>query len=104
MPIFSPARISEKLGLRFPMENTPIPAPLREKQPRLKLDREDYEMMRERVLRRDSWRCQECGAFENLHVHHMKPRSQLGGDTMDNLITLCADCHGKYHGWARKFL
>jgi 5-methylcytosine-specific restriction endonuclease McrA len=47
--------------------------------------------MRERVLRRDSWRCQECGSIENLHVHHMKPRSELGGDEMDNLITLCAN-------------
>jgi 5-methylcytosine-specific restriction endonuclease McrA len=101
VPIFSPAQISEKLRLRFPLKVTPISAALRQKQPRLKLGRQDYNMMRERVLRRDSWRCQECGSMENLQVHHMKRRSQLGGDVMDNLITLCADCHGKCHGWAR---
>jgi predicted HNH restriction endonuclease len=28
----------------------------------------------------------------------MKRRSQLGGDVMSNLITLCANCHGKCHG------
>jgi len=84
------------------MKNTPISAALRQKQPRLKLAKEEYEMMGERVLRRDSWRCQGCGSMENLQVHHMRRRSQLGGDTMDNLITLCAECHGKYHGWARR--
>ena len=101
MLIFSPAQISEKLSLKFPMKNTPIRGLLHQKQPRIKLGAQDYDMMRERVLRRDSWRCQECGSMKNLHIHHMKRRSQLGGDTMDNLITLCADCHGKCHGWAR---
>ena len=101
MPIFSPAQISEKLSLRFAMQNRLLSASLRQKQPRLKLGRQEYDMMRERVLRRDSWRCQECGSMQNLHVHHMKRRSQLGGDEMNNLITLCADCHRKCHGWAR---
>jgi HNH endonuclease len=27
----------------------------------------------------------------NLQVHHMKPRSRLGGDVQENLITLCAE-------------
>ncbi|PYV78302.1 MAG: hypothetical protein DMG96_08335 [Acidobacteria bacterium] len=31
----------------------------------------------------------------------MQPRSQLGDDMMDNLITLCAGCHGKRHGARR---
>ena len=39
--------------------------------------------------------------MENLQVHHLKPRSKLGGDVMVNLITLCADCHGKCHGSVR---
>jgi 5-methylcytosine-specific restriction endonuclease McrA len=83
------------------MQTGPISPSLRQKQPRLKLTKEEYEIIRKRVLERDGWRCQECGSTQNLHVHHMKPRSQLGGDTMDNLITLCADCHGKCHGMAR---
>ena len=66
------------------MKNTPIPGLLHQKQPRIKLGAQDYDMMRERVLRRDSWRCQSCGSMKNLHIHHMKRRSQLGGDTMDN--------------------
>ncbi len=74
---------------------------VRQKQPRLKLDPEEYATVRRRVLERDSWRCQECGSMENLQVHHMKRRSQLGGDVMHNLITLCATCHAKCHGWGR---
>jgi 5-methylcytosine-specific restriction endonuclease McrA len=28
-----------------------------------------------------------------LHVHHIQKRSQIGGDTEENLITLCAHHH-----------
>jgi 5-methylcytosine-specific restriction endonuclease McrA len=71
---------------------------LRQKQPRLKLDPKEYTIVRKCVLERDGWRCQVCGSMKNLEVHHMKRRSQLGGDVMPNLITLCVDCHGKSHG------
>lgn len=70
---------------------------LRQKKPRIKLDSEAYIILRNKVLERDSWRCQECASAENLQVHHMKSRRELGGDTMTNLITLCAICHGKRH-------
>ncbi len=71
---------------------------LRQKRPRLKLDSKEYAIVRTRVLERDGWRCQECGSMEGLQVHHMKRRSQLGGDVIVNLITLCVGCHGKCHG------
>ncbi len=74
---------------------------LRQKRPRLKLDSKEYAIVRTRVLERDGWRCQQCGSTKGLEVHHMKPRSRLGGDVMDNLITLCVDCHGKCHGGRR---
>jgi 5-methylcytosine-specific restriction endonuclease McrA len=74
---------------------------LRQRQPRLELNPEEYRIVRNRVLERDGWRCQECGSMEGLEVHHMKPRSRRGGDVMHNLITLCASCHGKCHGWRR---
>jgi len=74
---------------------------LRQKQPRLELSPEEYIRLRMRVLERDGWRCQECGSMECLEVHHMKPRSQLGDDMIDNLIALCAGCHGKCHGGCR---
>jgi 5-methylcytosine-specific restriction endonuclease McrA len=71
---------------------------LRQKQPKFKLNSEGYSMVRKQVLQRDGWHCQDCGAARDLQVHHMKPRSQLAGDITQNLITLCATCHGKRHG------
>jgi 5-methylcytosine-specific restriction endonuclease McrA len=35
--------------------------------------------------------------MKDLQVHHMKPRSQLGGDVIQNLITLCVSCHQRRH-------
>jgi 5-methylcytosine-specific restriction endonuclease McrA len=72
---------------------------LRQKRPRIKLSPTEYLSLHNQVLERDRWRCQECGSLHNLQVHHLQPRSQLGNDTMTNLITLCALCHGRRHGW-----
>jgi 5-methylcytosine-specific restriction protein A len=71
--------------------------PVRQRQPRFKLNLEEYELLRRQVLERDGWRCQDCGAAKALQVHHLRARSQLGGDFMQNLITLCASCHAKRH-------
>ncbi len=74
------------------------PMHLPRRQPRLKLNPEEYDLVRKEVLERDGWRCQDCGAMKDLQVHHIKRRSQLGADVAQNLITLCASCHGKRHG------
>ena len=65
---------------------------------RLRLDPESYEALRQRVLRRDGWRCQLCGTLSNLEVHHKQFRSHSGHDSEDNLITLCSPCHSSVHG------
>ena len=53
---------------------------------------------REHALCRDKYTCQVCKAKNTrLEVHHIKYRSQGGTDDLDNLITLCADCHKKVH-------
>ena len=64
----------------------------------IKLALQDYEQLRQRVLRRDGWRCQFCGSRQNLEVHHQLFRSHSDKDNEDNLITLCAKCHGIVHG------
>ena len=56
-----------------------------------------YRDLRARVLRRDGWRCQMCGAASNLTVHHQQYRSHSGEDTEQNLITLCTGCHSAEH-------
>ena len=55
--------------------------------------------VREYVLFRDGHKCQCCkGKPKNnkLHVHHIESR-KTGGDAPNNLITLCSECHAKYH-------
>jgi 5-methylcytosine-specific restriction endonuclease McrA len=69
----------------------------RQKHPRVKLASDAYRALWTQVLRRDGWRCQQCGVLKNLQVHHIKPRSSMGDDTETNLITLCANCHREIH-------
>lgn len=42
--------------------------------------------------------CCACGDTEDLHNHHVYPKSLGGGDEDSNLITLCCSCHYKIHG------
>ena len=67
------------------------------KNPRLRLDANSYRALHRWVLERDGWRCQVCGSMQHLQVHHLKLRSQTGGDEEQNLITLCACCHELAH-------
>jgi ATP-dependent DNA helicase RecQ len=69
----------------------------RPKQPRLRLEPELYEQLRNEVLRRDGWRCQFCGTRSSLEIHHQEFRSQSGDDSEQNLITLCSGCHAAVH-------
>jgi len=64
----------------------------------IKLGRQVYRRLMKRVLERDGWRCQKCGALDNLQVHHQIKRSQQGDDALANLVTLCAYCHIAEHG------
>lgn len=57
----------------------------------------EYDRLKRYVLRRDKWRCRACGYRNNLSVHHVHYRSSGGGDTPENLATLCSDCHDAIH-------
>ncbi len=55
--------------------------------------------VREYVLFRDQHRCQWCQGKSKdpiLNVHHIETR-KTGGDSPDNLITLCQTCHHELH-------
>ena len=55
--------------------------------------------VREYVLFRDNHQCQCCHGKSKdkvLNVHHIESR-KTGGDSPDNLITLCETCHKAYH-------
>lgn len=51
------------------------------------------------ILERDGFECQfqlpGCTRHENLTAFHIKPLSQGGTDTEDNLVTACMNCHTK---------
>ena len=49
-------------------------------------------------LNRDDYTCQCCKTKKGtLHAHHIVYRRKGGADTLDNLITLCEECHKKLH-------
>ena len=55
--------------------------------------------VREYVLFRDKHTCQHCNGKSRdpiLNVHHIESRKS-GGNSPDNLITLCETCHKRYH-------
>lgn len=53
--------------------------------------------LRRMALQRDGYRCGNCGLTTNLHVHHIVPLSKGGTNQLNNLRTLCRDCHTLLH-------
>jgi len=49
--------------------------------------------VRDRVLLRDGYRCQGCGAGNQRPVHHRRP----GVHDMEWLVTICPACHAVIH-------
>ena len=57
-----------------------------------------YANSRAHALDRDNYTCQYCGKKnKRLEVHHIVYRSNGGNDDLDNLITLCENCHTSIH-------
>jgi len=54
-----------------------------------------WKLLKKKALDRDHKQCRTCGCKDNLQVHHINYR-QISNKLSD-LITLCLDCHQKYH-------
>lgn len=55
--------------------------------------------IRQLVISRDKRACTKCGRSDKLHVHHITYINHLREhEHLDDLITLCKDCHDKEHG------
>ena len=64
----------------------------------------DFYNVKSAVLNRDNYTCQICGEKDSrLEVHHIQFRSKGGSNRMDNLVTLCSNCHGKIHNGELEF-
>lgn len=60
----------------------------------------DYKIWRDLVYERDNWTCQKClvrgGKINAHHIQNFSSNEDLRMD-IDNGITLCRECHYKFH-------
>ena len=60
----------------------------------------DFYNIKSYILQRDNYKCQsnqKVTHSKKLHVHHILFKSNGGGDSPSNLITLCETCHNDLH-------
>jgi len=57
----------------------------------------EWQMLREDVLQRDGHECQFCESADDLHAHHIHAVKDGGEDRLENLTTLCEECHFTLH-------
>lgn len=73
---------------------------------KLSVDMNDpvWRAARTRALERDEYKCTECDEDDRaeLQVHHIKQRNHGGTHALENLRTLCFECHADIHPWMRK--
>jgi 5-methylcytosine-specific restriction endonuclease McrA len=61
------------------------------------------EQLRRDCFERDRYACQECGIFvywATAHMAHIKAK-RIGLDTLENVRTLCAECHLIEHQYGK---
>lgn len=66
------------------------------------MDKHEKESMRyeaSQIMKDKHKECANCGSEENIHIHHIVPLSQGGGNKESNLVFLCAECHKKAHAY-----
>ena len=57
---------------------------------------EQWAETRQRILRRDGFRCSVCNASNGLNVHH-RTYERIGCEADSDLVTLCRECHEIFH-------
>jgi len=58
----------------------------------------DWKWRRRYVFIRDDGRCQACNSeLKKYDCHHVKPLRSGGDNSLNNLVTLCAECHSLQH-------
>ncbi len=59
--------------------------------------KERNQTLRKKVFERDNFTCQKCKIQDKtariLEAHHVIPLYNGGKDELDNVLTLCSDCH-----------
>ena len=57
----------------------------------------EWQEVRRRALLRDGEVCQMCGTGINLRVHHVNYEHVGTEQELDDVVTLCEECHSKVH-------
>ena len=61
---------------------------------------DEWDTLRKSALYRDNYTCQGCGQCGiPLDVHHIIPVSRGGNNWLNNLLSLCRECHTRIHPW-----
>ncbi len=61
------------------------------------LQTDHWKKTRKKALYKADYKCQLCNSKEKLNVHH-KTYENRGCEKSEDLIVLCEECHGKFHG------
>ena len=61
------------------------------------LQSEEWQIVRRKRLQIDGYKCQMCGTGKNLQVHHISYEHLEQEKEIDDLVTLCKECHKKVH-------
>ena len=62
--------------------------------------KEEWGMLKKEVHSRDGYRCRMCNRKDRpLHVHH-RTYQGYAEERLEDLITLCADCHSFFHSYS----
>lgn len=61
----------------------------------------EWQEKRDQALERDGYRCRNCNSNEKLHVHH-RTYIRRGNEEINDLTTLCNDCHEHFHSRMRR--
>ena len=62
----------------------------------------EFLKIRRTILKRDEYKCCDCGSEAGLCVHHIVARKDGGTNEPKNLITMCTACHRDRHRRAGK--
>ena len=60
--------------------------------------RKQWKAVRHAALKRDAFKCTECGGRGRLECHHVKPvrTHPLLAYELSNVVTLCVACHARH--------
>lgn len=56
-----------------------------------------WKKLRKQCFERDDFRCVKCGSAKNLNAHHLNYDNIGKPEELDDLVTLCGECHTKIH-------